>query len=40
MDITKVLSNGFKTLDGRLTGTVLGTPGGDAGEFILALNIF
>jgi len=32
-----VLSTGFKTLDGRINGDYLATPGGDAGEFILGL---
>jgi hypothetical protein len=30
----------FKCLDGRNTRAVLGTPGGDAGEFIIALNVY
>jgi len=30
----------FKCLDGRNSKSVLGTPGGDAGEFILALSVF
>ena len=31
---------GFKTLDGRIDGEYFGTPGGDSGEFILALQIY
>jgi len=27
----------FSCLDGRITDPILGTPGGDAGEFILGL---
>ena len=30
----------FKTLDGRISGPMLGTPGGDAGEFLLALIVY
>ena len=33
----KVVEQGFKTLDGRVQDAYLATPGGDAGEFILAL---
>jgi len=40
MQFARVIENGFKTLDGRISGPVLGTPGGDAGEFILALEIY
>jgi len=35
--MARVLENGFKTLDGRISGTYLATPGGDTGEFILGL---
>jgi hypothetical protein len=34
------VNTGFKTIDGRITELSLFTPGGDAGEFILALQIF
>lgn len=30
----------FSCLDGRIKNPVLGTPGGDSGELILALNIY
>jgi hypothetical protein len=30
----------FSCLDGRINKPILGTPGGDAGEFILALNVY
>ena len=30
----------FKCLDGRSTGEGLGTPGGDAGEFIISLSVY
>lgn len=36
----KVVEQGFKTLDGRVQDAYLATPGGDAGEFILALQIY
>ena len=38
----RVLETGFHTVDGRLAPNVgiLSTPGGDAGEFILALQIY
>lgn len=32
--------NSFSCLDGRITRGVLGTPGGDAGEFILGLLVY
>jgi hypothetical protein len=35
-----VLEQGFHTLDGRIKEKGLFTPGGDAGEFILALQVF
>ena len=35
-----VLEKGFKTLDGRVSDAHFATPGGDAGEFLLALQIF
>ena len=37
LKFVRVLETGFKTLDGRINGAYLGTPGGDAGEFLLAL---
>ena len=40
MQFARVLSTGFKTLDGRINGAYLATPGGDAGEFLLGLQIF
>lgn len=30
----------FSCLDGRIKDPILGTPGGDAGEFILALHVY
>ena len=27
-------------MDGRVNGAILGTPGGDAGEFVLALFVY
>ncbi len=30
----------FECLDGRNNGGILGTPGGDAGEFILGLHVY
>ncbi|CDW91600.1 UNKNOWN [Stylonychia lemnae] len=38
--MARVLENGFKSLDGRISGTYLATPGGDSGEFILGLQIY
>ena len=35
-----VQNTSFKCLDGRNSKSVLGTPGGDAGEFILALSAY
>jgi len=35
-----ITESSFKCLDGRNTGPVLGTPGGDAGEFIIALSVY
>ena len=35
--IERVLDGGFLTLDGRIRDKGLFTPGGDAGEFVLAL---
>jgi hypothetical protein len=40
LSFVNVLDHGFKTLDGRIQDAFLGTPGGDAGEFILALQIY
>jgi hypothetical protein len=40
LQFARVLSTGFKTLDGRINGHYLATPGGDAGEFVLGLQIF
>lgn len=40
LQFASVLNTGFKTLDGRVNGAYLATPGGDAGEFILGLQIF
>ena len=37
MTFARISEAGFKTLDGRVMGTFLATPGGDAGEFILAM---
>ena len=36
----QITATSFSTLDGRINGPVMATPGGDAGEFILALAIF
>jgi len=38
--ISKVLETGFYTMDGRIREQGLFTPGGDSGEFILALQIY
>lgn len=35
-----ITENSFKCLDGRYNDPVLGTPGGDAGEFIIALSVY
>jgi hypothetical protein len=40
LTFARVLEHGFKTIDGRIRDAFLGTPGGDAGEFILALQIY
>lgn len=40
LNVARVLETGFKTTDGRIEGSYLGTPGGDSGEFILGLQIF
>lgn len=40
MSLAQILETGFKTLDGRITTASFYTPGGDAGEFILALQVF
>lgn len=40
MKQAKVLERGFKSIDGRISDAYLATPGGDAGEFILALQIY
>lgn len=37
LKLSKVLEHGFKTIDGRINDAYFATPGGDAGEFILAL---
>ena len=37
LTFARIVENGFKTLDGRVNDELLGTPGGDAGEFILAI---
>lgn len=34
------MESGFKSVDGRISGSYLATPGGDAGEFILGLQIY
>jgi len=36
----KIHSTSFRCLDGRNSRAVLGTPGGDAGEFILSLSVY
>jgi hypothetical protein len=38
--INKILETGFKTMDGRIKEHGLFTPGGDVGEFILALQVY
>eukprot|EP00347_Sterkiella_histriomuscorum_P004252 403361163 len=40
LQLVRVLETGFKTLDGRIQGSYLATPGGDSGEFILGLQIY
>jgi hypothetical protein len=35
-----VEQHSFKDLDGRITGSYMGAPGGDSGEFILALHVY
>jgi hypothetical protein len=40
LTFARVVETGFKALDGRIGGSYLATPGGDAGEFILALQIY
>jgi hypothetical protein len=40
LNYVKVPSISFKCLDGRSNSAVLATPGGDAGEFILALAVY
>lgn len=39
-ELEPVVESSFATIDGRVQGTILGTPGGDAGEFVLALQIY
>jgi hypothetical protein len=36
----KVTRSSFRCLDGRITEAILGTPGGDAGEFVLGLLVY
>jgi hypothetical protein len=36
----KIQEQSFKSIDGRINGEYLATPGGDAGEFILALQVY
>jgi hypothetical protein len=40
LNYVKVPNFSFKCLDGRNTDDVMATPGGDAGEFILALTVY
>ena len=40
LSYVNVAEQHFECLDGRIRKGVLGTPGGDAGEFILALFIY
>ncbi len=40
LDYVKVPSTSFKCLDGRSDNAVVATPGGDTGEFILALMVY
>lgn len=40
LNYVQVPSSYFKCLDGRNTDAVLSTPGGDAGEFVLALIVY
>lgn len=37
LTLADIVSTGFKTVDGRILEESLFTPGGDSGEFILAL---
>jgi hypothetical protein len=37
LSFVKIQEQSFKSIDGRINGEYLATPGGDAGEFILAL---
>ena len=40
LNYVKVTEASFSCLDGRFNDPVLGTPGGDTGEFILALSVY
>jgi len=40
LSYVNVAESHFECLDGRIRSGVLGTPGGDAGEFILALHVY
>ena len=40
LSYVKVTEASFSCLDGRFNNPVLGTPGGDSGEFILALSVY
>ena len=40
LNYVRVPEASFSCLDGRFNDPVLGTPGGDAGEFILALSVY
>lgn len=40
LNFVKISATSFKCLDGRNNIGVLGTPGGDAGEFLLALSVY
>jgi hypothetical protein len=40
LNYVKIPFTSFKCLDGRNRKAVLGTPGGDAGEFILSLSVY
>jgi hypothetical protein len=40
LNYVKVPEASFSCLDGRFNDPILGTPGGDAGEFILALSVY
>ena len=40
MKISKIAKESFKCTDGRTKGDYLATPGGDTGEFLLALHVY